>query len=136
MNVVNLVARLTRDPEKKTFDGGAVKATTGVAVDRYVKGAENDKETSFFELQAWGKTAETLCQHVKKGTAIGITGHLVQERWVNQTNQKEQSKVVIVMDRLHFLPANKKKEEESSSSSSSTSSDLNSIFPTDDEIPF
>lgn len=133
MNSINIIGRITRDPEMRTFEKSQ-KATTGIAVDKYVK--DGEKQTSFFEVQAWGKTAETLKQYCPKGTAIGIIGHLVQETWTDRTTQEKRSKIVIVMDRLCFLPANKKKEESSSGGSGGDAS-LDSIFSSgDDEIPF
>lgn len=74
MNVINIVGRLTADPElKQTPNGNDVVAFT-VAVDRYVK--DGEKKADFIPCVAWKTTALFIARYFRKGQFIGITGRL------------------------------------------------------------
>ena len=104
MNTITIICRLTADPEVKIVGQGEkakAVATFTVAVDNRF----ND-EASFFDVNAWGKTAEVIANHVTKGQQIGITGRLEQQRW--EKDGQKRSKVIIVCDGFSFCG---KKEE-------------------------
>lgn len=79
MNSVELVGRLTADPEiRYTRDNRAYVRGT-LAVDRGI--SKEDKEVGkqsadFISCIFWNKTAENLAKYMKKGSQIGITGKL------------------------------------------------------------
>ncbi len=99
MNQVIIIGRLTADPELKYTAGkGTALATFTVAVDDRF----DNEHTNFFDVTAWGKTAENICNFFVKGKAIGIVGRLKQERWDNKEGQK-RSKVGIVLDSFDFI---------------------------------
>ena len=104
MNLVILKANLTRDPEVRYLQTDTAIAAFGVAVNRKWKDdAGNQKEeVSFFDVEAWGKTAETVAQWFKKGSPILITGRLKQETWDDKQTGQKRSKVKIVLDRFEF----------------------------------
>jgi single stranded DNA-binding protein len=74
MNVINIVGRITADPElKQTPNGNDVVAFT-VAVDRYVK--DGEKKADFIPCVAWKTTALFIARYFRKGHFIGLTGRL------------------------------------------------------------
>lgn len=97
MNTVNLIGRLTADPQMKYFESGKAIAKFFLAVDR------SKDEADFFEMEAWEKTAEVVGQYCKKGSQIGITGRLSQERWQDRTTGANRSKVVVRCSRVDLL---------------------------------
>ncbi|MCG9893585.1 MAG: single-stranded DNA-binding protein, partial [Thermosynechococcaceae cyanobacterium MS004] len=99
MNSANLIGRLTVDPEIRYFESGKSVAKFSIAVDR------NKEETDFFELEAWEKTAEVVAQYCKKGSQVGVSGSLIQERWKDKTTGTGRSKVVIRCSRIELLGA-------------------------------
>ena len=104
MNSVNLIGRLAREPELRETRNGKSVCSFPLAVDNpYSEGAD------FFDVTAWGKTAENTAQYMSKGSQVGIVGRLEQQKW-EQDGQK-RSKVAIVADRVVFLD-NKRKEQE------------------------
>ena len=104
MNLVILKANLTRDPEVRYLPAGTAIASFGVAVNRKWKSesGEQKEEVSFFDVDAWGKTAETIAQWFRKGSPILITGRLKQETWDDKQTGQKRSKVKIVLDRFEF----------------------------------
>ncbi len=66
MNSVQLVGRLTRDPEVRYTEGGSSIARFALAVDRRFKG-ENGPTADFPNCVAFGKTAEFIEKYFHKG---------------------------------------------------------------------
>ena len=97
MNNVVIIGRLTRDPEIRYTQSGKGVANISVAVNRRF----NKDETDFFDCTAWGKTAEIAAEYLRKGSQVGITGSLRQERF--EVDGQKRSKVVITIDQLDFI---------------------------------
>ena len=101
MNKVFLSGRLTRDPELKQ-SGKFDIATAGIAVDRRMKKDEVD----FFNLVAFGKTAEFLSRWFAKGSKVIVEGHLHFNQY--EKDGKKLSTVSVVVDSLEFADSKKK----------------------------
>ena len=154
LNRVVVVGRLVRDPElRKTNSGSSVVAFT-VAVDNRQK-SNGEKSASFLPCIAWNATAENVSKFIKKGSLVGVDGHLNQRSYQGRDG-KNVNVIEIIADSVQFLErksdvssssapsskavakpsgdANAPTEEESSEDS--TSSDSNGIDTTDDQLPF
>ncbi len=111
INSVTLIGRLTRDPELSTTSSGAELLKISIASNRSVKKGEQwEDETSFFDITFWGKRAAGIAPHLKKGSKIGVTGSLKQERW-EQDGQK-RSKVIINAQSIQFLDTKQQAEQQ------------------------
>lgn len=99
INRVTLIGRMTADAEVRDLPSGIKVARFTVAVNEFVKGEER---ANFFDVTAFGKTADIIAQYAGKGSQIGIDGSLRQERWDAQDGQK-RSKVVVVAQRIDLL---------------------------------
>lgn len=75
MNCVQLVGRLTNQPDIKYTNGGLTIARFGVAVDRRFK-SEGGPTADFPTVVAFGKTAEFIEKYFAKGQRIGIVGRI------------------------------------------------------------
>lgn len=93
MNTVQLIGRLTRDPEAKDVNGKQVTSFS-IAVN-----AGKDK-AFFFDCEAWEKTAEFVAKHFTKGKLIAVEGRLIQERW--EKDGQKHSRVKIGVGKVHF----------------------------------
>lgn len=71
MNTVNLIGRLTRDPDIRHTQSGHTVARFTLAVN-----AGRDREANFIPCQAWDKTAEVIEKYITKGRQIGVVGSL------------------------------------------------------------
>ena len=100
MNLVSISGWLARDPEVRYFESGSVVASTAVGIQEYKK--DKDAKTNFVDIKAWGKTAEFLCQYLKKGDFVLAHGRLEVETWEKDGNKR--SKTAIVIERLETPP--------------------------------
>ena len=76
LNNINLMGRLTKDPECRTTPSGASVATWYLAVDRDYKLQDGTRPTDFFPCIAWKGTADLARQYLKKGRLITVTGRM------------------------------------------------------------
>lgn len=78
MNSIALVGRVIADPEIKYLESGTVITTVRLSVNRNngKKNPQGYPESDVFNVKAFGKQAEALNEHVKKGTHVGITGRI------------------------------------------------------------
>lgn len=102
MNVVNLQGRIAQVPELKKGKN-ADYTYFSLAVNRpYLK----EKKTDFFNITAFGKTAEFICKYFKKGQLIIIMGHMVNDSYIDKDgNNRTQTKVIA--DQVEFCGYNK-----------------------------
>jgi single-strand DNA-binding protein len=95
MNQVCLIGNLTKDVELRYTPQETAVVNLSVAVNR------NKDEVSFFDAVAFGKTAEICSQYLSKGSKVGISGRLQQDRW--EKDGEKRSKVRIIINRIDFL---------------------------------
>ena len=94
-NQVVLVGRLTRDAELKYTTTGTAVCTVGLANNQGRKKEDGwVDEVSFFDVDIWGKTAESISKYLTKGKQIAVTGRLRQDRWENEGQSRSKVKVV------------------------------------------
>lgn len=106
MNRLEIIGRLTRDPEVRvTQDGQTTIARFGIAVDRRGK----DQKADFFNVTAFNKTAQFAEKYLKKGTKIAIGGHLQQDEYTNRDGQKVTA-VIIIADEVEFCESKKQEQ--------------------------
>ena len=95
MNTTILTGRLGRDPETRSTNTGAAVSNFSIAVN-------GGKDVTFwFNIVAFGKTAELVQQYLTKGSKVGIEGRLQ-----TRTYEKDgQTKTVfeVVANRVEFL---------------------------------
>ena len=97
MNKVILIGRLTRDPEARTSQGGEPVARFTLAVDR--RGRE--RAADFIGCVAFGKTAESVGQYLRKGSRVGVCGR-IQTGSYERDGRKVYTTDVIA-DEVEFL---------------------------------
>lgn len=99
LNRVTIMGNLCSDPELKRTQSGLSVTSVSVAVERDFKGGE--KDTDFFNVVAWRKTAEFLCQWFTKGRRIAVDGRLQSRRWKDK-NGNDRVSVEVVADSVYF----------------------------------
>ena len=117
-NKVILMGNLTRDPETRVTAAGLTICKLGLAVSRVysTKDGERKEETTFVDIDAFGKQAEVITKYMRKGKPIMIEGRLRLDQWEGQDGQK-RSKLNVVMETFQFVGS--RDDGDSSSNSSS-----------------
>lgn len=97
MNQVALIGRITKDPELKTFAGGAVQTGFVLAVEKKFK----DNEADFVLCSIWGKSAESTVEYCGKGSLISVCGRLQSRSYVK--NGERVYVTEVLCEELKFL---------------------------------
>ena len=104
-NKVILAGNLTRDPELRYTPKGTAIARLGIACNRKWKSetGEMKEEVTYVDVDAFGKTAETIGQYLKKGRPILIEGRLRYDSWEDKQSGQKKSKLGVVLESFQFL---------------------------------
>lgn len=105
LNKVFLIGNLTRDPELRVTPKGTAICSFGLAVNRQFKddsGALRD-ETTFVDIEAWGKQGELVSKYLTKGSPAMVEGRLKLDQWEDKNGGGKRSKLKVVLDNVQFL---------------------------------
>jgi single-strand DNA-binding protein len=90
MNNINLIGRLTRDPELKEIGDGRSVCEMRVAVDNPGRGGEKGEPT-YVDVSTFGKQAEACAAHLAKGRQVAVSGRLVFREWTGRDGSKRSA---------------------------------------------
>ena len=107
MNKIILAGRLTRAPELKNLQSGKTVTNFSVAVDRRFK-RDDGPSADFFNVVAWGRQGEVICQYLDKGSPIAICGRLENRSWTTDDGSKRYATDVI-LEEFTFIGGGKGK---------------------------
>lgn len=102
MNSVNLIGRLTRDPELRYTKGATPKevCSFSLAVPRdHIK--EGQPNADFINCTAFEGTAAFLAKYMKKGTRIGVSGKFRSDKFKGKDGRMVYQTSVLV-DHVYF----------------------------------
>ena len=106
-----LMGNLVADPITKQV-GDQTVAEFRLAWNQRKKNGED--KAHFFDCEAWGITAETVAQFLRKGSGVLVEGQIHQHRWEDRDNPgKTLSRIRIKADRVEFLPKNSAANQQS-----------------------
>lgn len=101
MNSVQLIGRLTRDPEIRYTGSGSSIARFSIAVDRRFK-QEGSDTADFINCVAFGKTAEFIEKFFNKGKKIALIGRIQTGSYTNNDGAKVYTTDVIA-EQVEFV---------------------------------
>ena len=102
MNSVNLIGRITRDPDVRYIQqSNTAVARFAIAIDRGKDKDGKDRGADFPNIICFGKVAELAEKYLKKGLLVGINGH-IQTGSYDRDGQKVYT-TDVVADRLDFI---------------------------------
>ncbi|MEG2897342.1 MAG: single-stranded DNA-binding protein, partial [Eubacterium sp.] len=93
--------RLAKDPELKTTNTGKSVASFSIAVDRRFK-QDGQPTADFFNVVAWGRQAEVICQYLGKGRQIALNGRL-QARSYDAQDGSKRYVTEVVLEEFDFI---------------------------------
>src|SRR5215472_7914887 len=104
-NKVILAGNLTRDPELRYTPKGMAIAKVSIAINRTWKNeaGETKEETTFVDVDAFGRQAEVIAQYFKRGRPILIEGRLRYEQWDDKQTGQKRSKLGVVLEGFQFM---------------------------------
>jgi single-strand DNA-binding protein len=111
LNSLHIEGMVSKSPMYRTTKKGDTVCTFSIASNRYFKSVagKKEKETSFFDVEAWKDEADKCQMLAHTGRRCRITGRIREDRW-KSTKGEPRSKVVIVADFVEFRPETNKEE--------------------------
>lgn len=138
MNKCFFVGRTTRDIELRyTQSNNTAIAKFSIATD---SGYGDNKKTNFFNMTAWGKTAETLEKYAPKGTKLILECQAVQNQYTDKNGNKVNTVdfTVLNFEFAESKNANQQNKQSRPEPMPQTDSDgfMNIPDGIDEELPF
>ena len=107
MNSVCFTGNICNDIELKVTPTGKSVCSFNYAVHRpYTKDT-----TDFFTVVCWDKQAESVSQHCKKGTQIGVTGMLTSRKYTDKDGNN-RTVIEITANSVDFVGGKKASTEQ------------------------
>ena len=142
LNHIDIMGRLTHDPEMRRTGSGIACVSFTIAVDRdFGKNENGEKETDFIDVVAWRSTAEFVEKYFTKGRMAVVSGRLQLRSWTDKEGNKRRT-AEVVADNVYF--GDSKKDDSGSSYSPATAytltaapaSDFDVLDGDDNALPF
>lgn len=136
MNKCYFTGRTTKDIEIRYTQG-----ESQIAVGRFSlaveTGYKDKKRTDFFNMTAWGKTAETMEKYIPKGTKIIVECEARQNNYTDRNGNKVNTVDFTVLN-FEFAESKNASQRERPQPMPQTDSDGFMAIPTDidNELPF
>jgi len=107
MNTIQLIGRLTADPECRALAEDKSVANMRLAVPR------RDRKAApvYVDVVAFDRLAELCSEHLEKGRQVAISGRLEYSEWEAQDGSKRSKHEVVAGD-VEFLAKAKATDEE------------------------
>lgn len=131
MNSVQIIGRMTADPELRHTQSGTACTRFNIAVDRRAKQGE-EKQTDFINIVAWKQTAEFICKYFSKGQRIALTGSIRTGSYTDRDGNKRYS-FEIWADNVEFCESKAEKSQTRQNAENTFNADN---FQYSDDMPF
>lgn len=135
LNRAQLIGNLGRDPEVRFTPNGTAVCNVSVAT----TSGWNDKlsgarveETDWHRVVFFGRLAEVVGEHLKKGRSVFIEGRLRTRRW-QDNDGRDQYSTEIVASEMQMLGS---KPDDAKRAPAASEPSLPPSPPNDDDIPF
>lgn len=139
MNNVQLIGRLTADPELKYTQSGTACTRFNIAVDRRVKQGE-EKQADFITIVAWQQRAEFICKYFSKGQRIALTGSIRTGSFTDRDGNKRNT-FEVWAENVEFCESKAEKpqtvqtQQQERQQNTTNKSDMEYI-PNNEDLPF
>jgi single-strand DNA-binding protein len=107
LNKVLIMGNLTRDPEIKYTPKGTAVADISLAINRVYSTDQGERreETTYVDVELWGRQAEIAGEYLRKGRPVFIEGRLKLDTWDDKQTGQKRSKMRVVGEALQLLGA-------------------------------
>lgn len=112
LNSIILEGNVVKKAELTEPKSGFLVCRFPLAVNRKTKTPEGEQkeEVSYFDVETYGKMAETSAKFCDKGKGVRVVGRLKQNRW--EDNNVKHSKVLVIAEHIEYKFSKPKTGEE------------------------
>jgi len=144
INKVELIGRLTKDPECRYTPDGTCVCNFSIATSESWKDkntGEKVEKTEFHRIVAWRKLGEICGEWLFKGKLIRIEGKIQTRSWETDGGEKRYSTEIVASDMKMFPDGKRKdgggtKQEPAPRQDQDGHSSGRGYEPQDEDIPF
>ena len=90
MNQVQLIGRLTRDPELRSTKSGKPVASMRLAVSR----RDREADPVYVDVVAYDALAKVCAEHLEKGRQVAVSGRLDYQQWEHEGQKRSKHEVI------------------------------------------
>ena len=128
-NSCRFMGRLGKDPEMVYLPSGTAKLNFSLAVDnrRKTDSGSYEKETTWVDLVAFGKSAENLNKMTQKGTLVAVDAQYSKGHWQNEAGENRVSHNFMV--RSWELLKDGRSKDDATQAEDTGGADLGEEFP-------
>lgn len=101
LNKTLIIGNLGCDPKTKQVGDRSVTEFSVAVNRRFAAQGEARQETTWFQVEAWGRVGEVCAQYLTKGRPVFVEGRIKIDAWDNDKGHNER--VVIVASDVQFL---------------------------------
>lgn len=102
MNKVELIGRLTKDPEIRITSNQVAFCNFMLAVDRNFKDSKGQRQADFINCVAWRQTATFIQKYFRKGNRLAVIGS-IQTRSYEDKNGQKVFVTEVIADEAEFV---------------------------------
>ena len=106
MNCVNLIGRLTAEPEVRYTQTNIMVTQFNLAVNRVYAKPEDKEKADFITISAWNKTAEFVSKYFRKGQQVGVTGRIETGSYDDKDGKRVYT-TKVVAEHVYFADSKK-----------------------------
>jgi single-strand DNA-binding protein len=99
MNNINLIGRLTKDPETRKMDEGKTVCSFSLAVDDTFS---KEDRADFIRVTVFGSQGDNCEKYLRKGFLAGVSGRIRTDSYTDSEGVKRYP-VSVTADRVQFL---------------------------------
>ena len=141
LNNLQVAGNMTRDAQLKMLPNDKVVAEFGIAINRRYRdtGGEMKEETTYLDVEIFGKQADLTAQYTHKGKNVMLEGSLKYSSWVDKESGKNRSKLTMHAQKIHFSLGNNPDQSQQSNQSQQSAPTQDAPVdntPVDHEEPF
>lgn len=109
LNTIVLMGRLTRDPELVQTANDNMIGNFTLAIDNPNLDKNGDRGSTFLDVKCFGKAAEAVSQHTRKGSKVAVSGSITSRSYIAKDGGK---RIVfeIIANSVEFLDPKQKEE--------------------------
>ena len=106
LNKILIIGNLTADPELRYTPSGKAVLSASVANNESYTDAQgqDQKITTFVNLEVWGKPAENFSKLVKKGQELFVEGKLRMDEWTDKQTNARRTRLFVLGRELAIHP--------------------------------
>jgi single-strand DNA-binding protein len=112
VNKIIITGNLTADPELRYTPSGKAVLSASIANNEHFTDAQGQEQkvTTFVNLEVWGRPAENFGKLVKKGQELFVDGKLRMDEWTDKQTNARRTRLYLLVENWQFTQFKRNEE--------------------------